>query len=109
MCRVIVLLKVLDPQHKEELHGYLQMVDDEVTPEENVNGGDDDDDVEEDEEEEGSLNGSSGEASDSNSEDDDKVESAAECEIDEEFRKEVKMALGDAALPSSEVCLFYAS
>ena len=84
--------KVLDPQHKEELHGYLQIVDDEVTPEENVN-----EDNQQEEGEEESLSGSSDEGSNS------EVESDMECEIDEEFRKEIKMVLGDAALPSSEV------
>ena len=85
-----LLLKVLDPQHIKELHNYLQMVDEEITPD--------------DEEEEESMNSSSNDASDSNSEDDNEDESDVECEVDEEFRKEIKMALGDAALPSSEVC-----
>ena len=81
------MLKVLDPQHKEELHGYLQMVDDEVTPMQQVD---------DEEEEIGSFG-------DSNSEGDDKYESDMECEVDEEFRREIKMALGNAVIPSSEV------
>lgn len=86
------MLKVLDPQHKEELHGYLQMVDDEVMDKE----------VSEEEEGEGeSINDSSSELSGSNSEESD---SHMECEVDEKFREEIKIALGDAALPSSEVC-----
>lgn len=47
----------------------------------------------------------SDEDSDDASVEDVKMESDdMECEIDEEFRKEIKLALGDAALPSSEVC-----
>ena len=95
----------MDPQHKEELHGYLQIVDDDVTPEMNGNEGDVDDDDYDDDDEEESVNASFDEASDSNSEDDDdKVECDADCEVDEEFRKDIKMALGDAAVSSNEVC-----
>ena len=107
-CLIYLLLKVLDPQHKEELDSYLQMDYDDVMPNEDMN-------VEEEEEKEdddnkdhddngGSLSDSYSEVSESNSEDGGKVGSDVECEVDEEFRKEIKVALGDAALPSSEVC-----
>lgn len=92
-------MKVIDPENKEELHGYIQMVADEVTPDMAVDEG------EEDEEKQGEgLSDLSGEVSDSTSEDEEVEESDGDDEIDEEFRKEVKMALGDAALASSEVC-----
>lgn len=91
-------MKVIDPENKEELHGYIQMVADEVTPNMAVDEG-------EEEKQGESLSDLSGEVSDTTSEDDEEVEESDEDnEIDEEFRKEVKMALGDAALASSEVC-----
>ena len=86
------------------------MVDDEAISEVTVNEGED---VEEEEEE--NLTDSSGESSGSHSEDGDEEEeeeeergegSDVDNEIDEEFRKEIKMALGDAALASSEVCYY---
>ena len=100
VCELLGLFafKVLDPQHIEELHNYLQMVDEEIKTD------DDDDDDEEEEEEEESVNSSSNDVSDSSSDDDNETKSDMEFKVDEEFRKEIKMALGDAALPSSEVC-----
>lgn len=82
------------------------MVDDEVTSEVTVNEGDDEegDDDEEEEQDEESLTDFSGEASDSHSEEEEG--SDVDNEVDEEFRKEIKMALGDAALPTSEVCYY---
>ena len=82
---------------------------DDVMPNEdmNVEEGEEensDDDKDDRDDNEGSLGDSSSEASESNSEDG-KVGSDVECEVDEKFRKEIKVALGDAALPSSsEVC-----
>ena len=84
------------------------MVDEEAISEVTVNEGED---VEEEEE---NLTDSSGESSSSHSEDGDEEEeeeergegSDVDNEIDEEFRKEIKMALGDAALASSEVCYY---
>ena len=100
-----LLMKVIDPENKEELHGYIQMVADEVTPDMAVDEGEEDEDEEDEEKQGEGLSDLSGEVSDATSEDDKEVEeSDGDDEIDEEFRKEVKMALGDAALASGEVC-----
>ena len=93
---VITWSQVLDPQHKEDLHSYLQLVDDEQDESDNV-----------DEEEEDDSDGSDEDSDDASVEDVEVESDDMECEIDEEFRKEIKLALGDAALPSSEVCHLY--
>ena len=92
----------MDPQYKDDLHSYLQLVDDET--EENMLSIDDD----EEEEDDGSV-GSDEDSDDASIEDDEVESDEMECEVDEEFRKEIKLALGNAALPTSEVCLSYSS
>jgi len=66
-------------------------------------GDDDDNDVIEGEEDDDNSVGSK-DSDDTNLEDVEVESDDMECEIDEEFRKEIKLALGDAALPSSDVC-----